>query len=124
MRRTKLSVLAAAAALAMTLTACGSTDDSAQVEQENTTGTDQKQGESGADSKWFDQATFDEQEQQRDAEFEGDPEQPFLQYIDGEMTDTSEFKSAGPKKACFANASISNPWRQTGWITMNQQLKV
>jgi ribose transport system substrate-binding protein len=25
---------------------------------------------------------------------------------------------------CFANASISNPWRQTGWITMNQQLKV
>src|SRR5207342_2349007 len=28
------------------------------------------------------------------------------------------------KKVCFANASISNPWRQTGWITMNQQLKV
>ncbi len=124
MRRTKLSVLAAAAALAMTLTACGSTDESATAEQESSTGTDQKQGESGADSKWFDQATFDEQEQQRDAEFEGDPEKPFLQYIDGEMTDTSELKSPGPKKACFANASISNPWRQTGWITMNQQLKV
>jgi ribose transport system substrate-binding protein len=40
------------------------------------------------------------------------------------MTDTSEYKSDGAKKVCFANASISNPWRQTGWITMNQQLKV
>jgi ribose transport system substrate-binding protein len=40
------------------------------------------------------------------------------------MTDTSEYKSDGAKKACFANASISNPWRQTGWITMNQQLEV
>ena len=38
--------------------------------------------------------------------------------------DTSEYASAGAKKACFANASISNPWRQTGWITMNQQLQV
>ena len=35
-----------------------------------------------------------------------------------------QYASTGPKKACFANASISNPWRQTGWITMNQQLEV
>jgi ribose transport system substrate-binding protein len=46
-----------------------------------------------------------------------------LQYIDGEMTDTADFKVNGPQKVCFANASISNPWRQTGWITMNEQLK-
>ena len=39
------------------------------------------------------------------------------------MTDTSKFKAPGAHKVCFANASISNPWRQTGWITMNQQLK-
>ncbi|GAA1924221.1 substrate-binding domain-containing protein [Nocardioides hwasunensis] len=73
--------------------------------------------------EWFDQAVYDEQFDQRSATFEGDSETPYLQYIDGEMTDTSEFKSDGAKKACFANASISNPWRQTGWITMNQQLK-
>jgi ribose transport system substrate-binding protein len=78
--------------------------------------------EEGSD-EWFDQALFDTQDEQRSATFEGDPEQPYLQYIDGEMTDTSSFKSGGAKKACFANASISNPWRQTGWITMNQQLK-
>ncbi|RYB93003.1 ABC transporter substrate-binding protein [Nocardioides oleivorans] len=73
--------------------------------------------------EWFDQAVYDEQFDQRSATFEGDPEEPYLQYIDGEMTDTSEYKSTGEKKACFANASISNPWRQTGWITMNQQLE-
>lgn len=79
--------------------------------------------EEGSSDEWFDQALFDTQDEQRSATFEGDPEQPYLQYIDGEMTDTSSYKSNGAKKACFANASISNPWRQTGWITMNQQLK-
>jgi ribose transport system substrate-binding protein len=125
MRRTRISVLAATAVAALTLTACGSTDDSAKVDSKaDSSGTDQKKGESGAESKWFDQAQYDKQDKERDATFEGDPEKPYLQYIDGEMTDTSGFKSAGAKKACFANASISNPWRQTGWITMNQQLKV
>ena len=76
------------------------------------------------EQEWFVQEDFDTQDAQRDATFEGDPAQPWLQYIDGEMTDTAEFKSSGAKKVCFANASISNPWRQTGWITMNQQLQV
>jgi ribose transport system substrate-binding protein len=73
--------------------------------------------------EWFDQAVYDEQYEQRSATFEGDPETPWLQYIDGEMTDTADYKSNKAGKACFANASISNPWRQTGWITMNQQLE-
>src|SRR5690554_5723490 len=55
---------------------------------------------------------------------EGPADQPHLQYINAEMIDTSEYASEGAKKVCFANASISNPWRQTGWITMNEQLKV
>ena len=75
------------------------------------------------DQEWFDQAVYDEQFEQRSATFEGDPETPWLQYIDGEMTDTAEYASDQAGKACFANASISNPWRQTGWITMNQQLE-
>jgi ribose transport system substrate-binding protein len=78
---------------------------------------------SGDEQEWFDQAVYDEQFEQRSATFEGDAETPYLQYIDGEMTDTSDLKAKGEQKACFANASISNPWRQTGWITMNQQLK-
>lgn len=73
---------------------------------------------------WFDQALFDEQDAQRGVTPEGPDGQPWLQHINAEMVDTSEFAVDGPQKVCFANASISNPWRQTGWITMNQQLQV
>lgn len=74
---------------------------------------------------WFDQARFDAQKEQLTGTFEGDPSKPYLQFYTGAtMVDTSAFKADGPKKLCFANASISNPWRVTGWITMNQQLKV
>lgn len=78
----------------------------------------------GGANEWFDQALFDEQDAQRDVVPEGPEDEPYLQHIDAEMVDTAQYASAGAKKACFANASISNPWRQTGWITMNEQLKV
>ncbi len=78
----------------------------------------------GGSDEWFDQAVYEEQDQQRSATFEGPEDQPWLQYIDGEMADTSEYTADGPQKVCFSNASIDNPWRQTGWITMNQQLQV
>ncbi|HET8779660.1 MAG TPA: ABC transporter substrate-binding protein, partial [Agromyces sp.] len=74
--------------------------------------------------EWFDQELFDKQDAERDVVPEGPEDQPWLQMINAEMVDTAQYASAGPKKACFANASISNPWRQTGWITMNQQLQV
>ena len=72
----------------------------------------------------LDQAIYDEQYAQREVVPEGPEDEPYLQHINAEMVATTEYASAGAKKACFANASISNPWRQTGWITMNQQLKV
>ncbi|MFC9559562.1 MAG: substrate-binding domain-containing protein [Agromyces sp.] len=74
--------------------------------------------------EWFDQELYDKQYAERSVVPEGPEGQPWLQYINAEMTDTSAFAGTGAKKACFANASISNPWRQTGWITMNQQLQV
>ncbi|GAA1781906.1 substrate-binding domain-containing protein [Agromyces lapidis] len=74
--------------------------------------------------EWFDQELFDKQDAERDVVPEGPEGQPWLQHINAEMVDTSEFAAEGAKKACFANASISNPWRTTGWITMNQQLEV
>ncbi|MHA7283018.1 substrate-binding domain-containing protein [Arthrobacter sp. TMS2-4] len=120
----KVTVIAATTLFA--LTAC-TTDSSI----EDPPASEAAAGESAAaeqptgdSTEWFDQAVYDTQDEQRSATFEGDPEQPYLQYIDGEMTDTSSFASEGAKKACFSNASISNPWRQTGWITMNEQLKV
>jgi len=121
--QSKVTAVAAAALLA--LTAC-TTDPSI----ENPPAAETEGGEAAATpaeeggDEWFVQEAYDEQSEQRSASFIGDPEQPWLQYLDGEMTDTSGFASEGAKKVCFANASISNPWRQTGWITMNQQLEV
>ena len=106
-----------AAVLAVGLATACSTDSSVDDPPEG------ESGETEASQEWFVQEDFDTQNEQREATFEGDPEQPYLQYIDGEMTDTASFKANGAQKVCFANASISNPWRQTGWITMNQQLK-
>lgn len=80
-------------------------------------------GTEAPDTEWFDQALFDEQDEQRGIAPDGPADQPYLQYINAEMVDTSQYASEGAKKACFANASISNPWRVTGWITMNEQLR-
>lgn len=116
MRTPIRSALACAAALAL-FAAC-STDDSLD---------DPDVAEGGGettDTEWFVQEEYETQLEQIDATFEGPADQPWLQYIDGEMSDTSEWATKKPMKVCFANASISNPWRQTGWITMNQQLKV
>ncbi|PJJ70990.1 ribose transport system substrate-binding protein [Diaminobutyricimonas aerilata] len=82
--------------------------------------------EEGTESEsvdWFDQELYDKQDAERGVTPEGPEGQPYLQHINAEMVDTAEFASPGAKKVCFANASISNPWRQTGWITMNEQLK-
>ena len=76
-----------------------------------------------ADAEWFDQDLYDKQDQERGIEPEGPEDQPYLQAIEPVMADTSEHQVDGAQKLCFANASISNPWRQTGWITMNEQLK-
>jgi ribose transport system substrate-binding protein len=120
--------VASALLLGVFATSCSTEDPT-----DSTSGTDESSESSESpdaseespadDQEWFDQAVYDEQFEQRSATFEGDPETPWLQYIDGEMTDTAEYASDQAGKACFANASISNPWRQTGWITMNQQLE-
>jgi ribose transport system substrate-binding protein len=120
MLRTKLTGVLGAAAVVLALGAC-STDDTVNPPQaQDSTSTS---ADTSSDSEFFSQADMDEQDAQRSATFEGDPATPWLQYIDGEMTDTSAFATQESQKVCFANASISNPWRQTGWITMNQQLK-
>ena len=80
--------------------------------------------ETEAEVEWFDQDLYDKQYAERSVVPEGPEGQPYLQYINAEMIDTSQYASEGAKKGCFANASISNPWRQTGWITFNEQLKV
>ena len=118
--------VASALLLGVFATSCSTEDptDSTSGTDESSETSESPEESPEGEQEWFDQAVYDEQYEQRAATGEGDPETPYLQYIDGEMTDTSDYKANGEMKACFANASISNPWRQTGWITMNQQLKV
>ncbi|MFE3459107.1 substrate-binding domain-containing protein [Nocardiopsis aegyptia] len=110
------ALLAGAAGLALVLSAC-------------TTDTPDDDAAEGAgltpDEEWFDQEEFDTQLAQRDITPEGDPEQPWLQAIEPEWTDTGEFAVDDPGDAtvCFSNASVSNPWRVTGFITMEQQVE-
>ncbi|MCU1408719.1 MAG: monosaccharide transporter substrate-binding protein family [Microbacteriaceae bacterium] len=73
---------------------------------------------------WFNQEQFDLENTQRTAAFEGDASKPYLQYLAGDMVDPAPFAASAPKKVCFSNAALSNTWRQTGWISMNQQLEV
>lgn len=76
-------------------------------------------------NSWFNQKQFDLENSERTAKFVGDPTKPYLQHLSGgAMVDPSAYKRSTPGKVCFSNAALSNTWRQTGWITMNQQLKV
>lgn len=115
-RYTVASAMVGAVAL-MTLAGC-TTDPSV------TDSSEAPESSEEASVEWFDQALFDKQNAERTVVPEGPEGQPWLQTINAELVDTAQYASTGAKKACFANASISNPWRQTGWITMNQQLKV
>ncbi|MFD6950996.1 ABC transporter substrate-binding protein [Nocardiopsis sp. TSRI0078] len=111
-------LLAGAAGLTLMLTAC-TTDAPA----------DSPEGGSGAeltpDGEWFDEAEFEAQLAQREITPEGPEDQPWLQAIEPEWVDTSEFVHDAPEDAtlCFSNASVSNPWRVTGFITMEQQVE-
>jgi ribose transport system substrate-binding protein len=116
MHRTRVLV-AGAAAMALALTACAT-----DTPTEQAPGGEQEQ-EQSADGEWFVQADYDRQLAQRDVAPTGPADQPWLQAIDPEMVDTAQYKQDG-KTLCFSNASVSNPWRVTGWITMQQQVDV
>ena len=112
-------LLAGAAGLTLMLTAC--TTDTPE---------DGAAGEEGGaeltpNEEWFDQAEYDTQLAQREIAPEGSADEPWMQAIEPEWIDTSEFAHDSPEDAtlCFSNASVSNPWRVTGFITMEQQVE-
>ncbi|THV32084.1 substrate-binding domain-containing protein [Glycomyces paridis] len=118
MQTTRLAAASAAALGLLLATGCTTDSPTDAPEDETTTA-----AESG--DEWFVQADYDEQLAQRDIEPEGDPATPWLQAIEPEWIDTSQFaREGGDATVCFSNASVSNPWRVTGWITMQQQVEV
>ncbi|WP_026876695.1 substrate-binding domain-containing protein [Jiangella gansuensis] len=132
MRRSR-ALLAASAAAALMLTACTTDDPDETAAPEETAAAGEEPGtedggegeeEPAADGEWFVQADYERQLAQRDIEPEGPADQPWLQAIEPEYVDTTEYANPEGNTLCFSNASVSNPWRVTGWITMQQQVEV
>ncbi|MBE2317682.1 substrate-binding domain-containing protein [Solirubrobacter sp. CPCC 204708] len=110
-----------------TVAACGSSDDPETTGSSETPvateTTDAPKKSLGEDSEFFNQEEMDKQLAQRSATPEGPADKPWLQMIEPEMKDTSEFKSdkSSGWNVCFSNAASDNPWRQNGFKTMKAE---
>ncbi len=77
-----------------------------------------------SDSPFFNQEEYQRQLAQMEAEPQGPEDQPWLQMIDPEMVDTSDYATDPGWHVCFSNAGVNNPWRAVGWTTMQAQVEV
>ncbi|MEU7476939.1 substrate-binding domain-containing protein [Lentzea sp. NPDC042327] len=83
-----------------------------------------------AKSEFYDQAELARQLRFRTAKATGLDGQdgtagPWEQALDPELTDTAKYaKPGGGYHLCFSNASVDNPWRQVGFKTMQQEVKL
>jgi ribose transport system substrate-binding protein len=78
----------------------------------------------GEQSEFFVQADFERQLRLRDVEPEGPADQPWIQALEPEYVDTSEYATEPPYKLCFSNAGVNNPWRVVGWTTMQAEVEL
>jgi ribose transport system substrate-binding protein len=121
--------LCAMVSCALFAAACGSDDsDDSASEQPAATETAQADKEitTGEQSEFFVQADYEKQLAQREIAPEGPEDKPWEQAIEPEMVDTTEFKAkkASGWNVCFSNAAVDNPWRQVGWTTMQEEVKL
>ncbi len=116
--------------VAMLLTACGGVEttpdagDTAAPDGATAAPTAEETETMASSDEFFDQAEYERQLAQMDIEPEGPADQPWLQMIEPEMVDTGEFQTEPPWHVCFSNASVNNPWRQTGWTTMQAEVEL
>jgi len=121
--------LCAMISCALFAAACGS-DDSDDSASEKPAATETAQADkevtTGEQSEFFVQADYEKQLAQREIAPEGPEDKPWEQAIEPEMVDTSEFKAkkASGWNLCFSNAAVDNPWRQVGWTTMQEEVKL
>ncbi|MEV6816591.1 substrate-binding domain-containing protein, partial [Micromonospora sp. NPDC051296] len=114
-KRWSVVVLAGALALA----GCSS-----DLPADNTPG-DSPSSSEAAKSEFFDQAEYDRQLAFRSATPEGPDGKPWEQMLAPELVDTAKFaKPGGNYTLCFSNAAVNNPWRQVGYKTMQEEVKL
>ncbi|WP_406002820.1 substrate-binding domain-containing protein [Streptomyces sp. NBC_00829] len=84
-----------------------------------------KPGDAASKSEFFDQAEYDRQLAFRTTTPQGPEGRPWEQMLAPEMADTAKYAKPGGKyHLCFSNAAVDNPWRQVGFKTMQQEVKL
>jgi ribose transport system substrate-binding protein len=106
--------------------ACGTDDSEDEGGGGDQAAQEETKSNTGEQSEFFVQEDFERQLAQREATPEGPEDKPWEQAIEPEMNDTAEFKSdkSSGYNICFSNAAVDNPWRQVGWKTMQQEVKL
>jgi ribose transport system substrate-binding protein len=105
--------------------ACGTDESDSGSDTEEPAAQEETQSNTGEQSEFFVQEDYDRQLAQRSVEPEGPADKPWEQAIEPEMVDTAEYKSNKSQyDICFSNAAVDNPWRQVGWKTMQEEVKL
>lgn len=73
-------------------------------------------------AEFFSQEQFDRSVRQMGLEPQGPEGEPWLQYLEAEFIDTSEYAIDPPYTVCFSNAGVNNPWRVVGYTTMQAEV--
>ncbi|MCT2581636.1 ABC transporter substrate-binding protein [Actinophytocola gossypii] len=111
---------AAVAAAALVLAGCSS-----ELPAEDPPAGGDTSAPDATQSEFFDQAEYERQLGFRDAQPLGPADKPWEQMIQPEMVDTTQYKKAGGNyHLCFSNAAVNNPWRQVGFTTMQEEVKL
>jgi ribose transport system substrate-binding protein len=122
----RMAGLLALLACVLLVGACGTDESDTGGGGEEQAAQEDTQSNTGAQSEFFVQEDYDRQLAQREVEPEGPADKPWEQAIEPEMVDTAKFKSdkSSGYNICFSNAAVDNPWRQVGWKTMQQEVKL
>ena len=122
----RMAGLFALLACVLFIGACGTDESDNNGDSEEPAAQEETQSNTGEQSEFFVQEDYDRQLAQREVEPEGPADKPWEQAIEPEMVDTAEYKSDknGNYNICFSNAAVDNPWRQVGWKTMQEEVKL
>jgi len=106
--------------------ACGTDDSETAGGGSESAAQEETKSNTGEQSEFFVREDFERQLAQREATPEGPEDKPWEQAIEPEMVDTAKVKSdkSSGYNICFSNAAVDNPWRQVGWKTMQQEVKL
>jgi ribose transport system substrate-binding protein len=75
-------------------------------------------------SEFFSQEELDNSIRLMGVTPEGPEGEPWLQYLEPNFVDTSQYAKEGPYTFCFSNAGVNNPWRVVGYNTMEAEVEL